>query len=151
MLIVKCAKLAVLTPNVVEFDRLCDGILKSRQTVDKLSQALGNVVIVQKGQVDTISNGASPTTCNEPGALRRVGGQGDILSGAIGTFCAWSNMAKSTESSSILNAAYAGCLLTRKSSFKAFNKHGRSMITSEVVHQIGPAFHDLFDDKQMDD
>ncbi|KAF7723998.1 hypothetical protein EC973_001458 [Apophysomyces ossiformis] len=54
---------AILTPNVVEFKRLCDAmnvVVDENQRAEAtrdLSKALGGVTIVQKGQVDYISNG----------------------------------------------------------------------------------------------
>jgi hydroxymethylpyrimidine/phosphomethylpyrimidine kinase len=56
---------AILTPNVNEFQRLCESQNISFDPEHKdsmamrLSQALGNVTIVQKGDVDVISNGKS--------------------------------------------------------------------------------------------
>lgn len=69
-----------------------------------LARALGNVTIVQKGATDIISNGLPiPAELlgeenkdqveilegNVEGGLKRVGGQGDILSGSTGVLLAW--------------------------------------------------------------
>ncbi|XP_020920752.1 ATP-dependent (S)-NAD(P)H-hydrate dehydratase isoform X1 [Sus scrofa] len=55
---------AVLTPNHVEFSRLSEAVLGDpldgrdrRGAVLRLSQALGNVTVVQKGEQDVISDG----------------------------------------------------------------------------------------------
>ncbi|XP_034376707.1 ATP-dependent (S)-NAD(P)H-hydrate dehydratase isoform X5 [Arvicanthis niloticus] len=55
---------AVLTPNHVEFSRLWEAVLSSpmdtknlSESTLKLSQALGNITVVQKGEQDLISNG----------------------------------------------------------------------------------------------
>ncbi len=54
---------AILTPNVNEFQRLCESQNiafdpeHNDSMVMRLSQALGNVTVVQKGDVDVISNG----------------------------------------------------------------------------------------------
>ncbi|XP_022432473.1 ATP-dependent (S)-NAD(P)H-hydrate dehydratase isoform X2 [Delphinapterus leucas] len=55
---------AVLTPNHVEFSRLAEAVLgdpldgRDRyRSVQRLSQALGNVTVVQKGEQDVISDG----------------------------------------------------------------------------------------------
>ncbi|XP_031194898.1 ATP-dependent (S)-NAD(P)H-hydrate dehydratase isoform X4 [Mastomys coucha] len=55
---------AILTPNHVEFSRLWEAVLNSpmdtrnlSESILKLSQALGNVTVVQKGEQDLISNG----------------------------------------------------------------------------------------------
>ena len=86
---------AVLTPNVVEFARLCEaqGIDPAagdaREVCARLARAFGGVTIVQKGQVDYISNGESTVVCDVIGGLKRSGGQGDTLTGALVTFLAW--------------------------------------------------------------
>nr|XP_021551607.1 ATP-dependent (S)-NAD(P)H-hydrate dehydratase isoform X2 [Neomonachus schauinslandi] len=54
---------AVLTPNHVEFNRLSEAVLRDpgdgsdREAVQRLSQALGNVTVVRKGERDVISDG----------------------------------------------------------------------------------------------
>lgn len=58
---------AVLTPNVVEFQRLCERMQinpkegNPDEVALRLSQALGGVTIVQKGPADLISNGKEGT------------------------------------------------------------------------------------------
>lgn len=109
----------ILTPNIMEFKRLCQalvggnyGSLTDWQKIDpnsdvdtlcpQLARALQNVTIVQKGSADIISNGLVITsellgdgTQSEilkgevEGGLKRVGGQGDILSGSVGVLLAW--------------------------------------------------------------
>jgi NAD(P)H-hydrate repair Nnr-like enzyme with NAD(P)H-hydrate dehydratase domain len=67
-----------------------------------LARALKNVTIIQKGEHDIISNGmpipaeliegnsTEEVLENEiQGGLKRVGGQGDILSGSTGVLMAW--------------------------------------------------------------
>lgn len=90
--------------------------------VQRLSQALGNVTVVQKGEQDVMSDGQEgrvrlrtgsgvslsclssadphPCTplstvlvCNQEGSARRCGGQGDILSGSLGVLLHWALMA----------------------------------------------------------
>lgn len=126
----------VLTPNVMEFKRLCEsmvslipryrsqgGSIRPRQSpadldqkIDpnsdhhslcpQLARSLQNVTIIQKGETDIISNGLQiprefiegQTTGSGSdevlenqiqGGLKRVGGQGDILSGSTGVLLAW--------------------------------------------------------------
>jgi ATP-dependent NAD(P)H-hydrate dehydratase len=69
----------------------------------KLAAALQNVTIIQKGSEDIISNGlpisapllgegekdTDALVSNVQGGLKRVGGQGDILSGSTGVLMAW--------------------------------------------------------------
>lgn len=55
----------------------------------RLARAFGGVTIVQKGPVDYISNGKQILVCDLKGGLKRSGGQGDTLTGSLGTFLAW--------------------------------------------------------------
>lgn len=70
----------------------------------QLATALGNATIIQKGPSDIISNGLKlPSSflsdesdgeqnyleVKVEGGLKRVGGQGDILSGSTGVLLAW--------------------------------------------------------------
>ncbi|KAI1928713.1 hypothetical protein LOZ58_002605 [Ophidiomyces ophidiicola] len=99
----------ILTPNVVEFKRLAralgvdvsmldtrseDREEKNRrknksEACEKLSNALGGVIIIQKGVHDIISNGVLSLISDSQGGKKRCGGQGDTLTGALGTFLAW--------------------------------------------------------------
>lgn len=71
----------------------------------QLARSLQNLTIIQKGSTDLISNGmtipaellAEGSGLDQPqnlessveGGLKRVGGQGDILSGSTGVLMAW--------------------------------------------------------------
>ncbi|KAK1958857.1 carbohydrate kinase [Colletotrichum sublineola] len=102
--------LAVLTPNVVEFSRLCGALgvdeaaakegaaagsgggkeeAKETAKVEALARALEGVTIVQKGGKDFISNGKDTLIVDLEGGLKRSGGQGDTLTGSIATFLGW--------------------------------------------------------------
>lgn len=88
-------KECILTPNVVEFGRLCrsKGIDPSKfengEAAKKLAVAFGGVTIVQKGREDYISNGESLYVSDIEGGLKRSGGQGDTLTGSLATFLGW--------------------------------------------------------------
>jgi ATP-dependent NAD(P)H-hydrate dehydratase len=91
---------AILTPNVVEFKRLCDalgikdeaaGSKSETEKVETLARALGGVTIVQKGGKDYISNGVTTLADDLEGGKKRSGGQGDTLTGSIATFLGWRN------------------------------------------------------------
>lgn len=106
---VKGYPLAVLTPNANEFRLLCDKmgdasmrdrdprtwfddddeLASTAAVVERLATFLGNVTIVLKGKTDIISNGKRTIGCNVAGSLKRCGGIGDVLSGAISTSLAW--------------------------------------------------------------
>jgi len=85
----------ILTPNVVEFSRLCKskGIdvsdLEEGKRAAKLSEAFGGVTIIQKGSKDYISNGDKTLVSDIKGGLKRSGGQGDTLTGTLATFLGW--------------------------------------------------------------
>ncbi|KAK2868080.1 hypothetical protein FQN49_003185 [Arthroderma sp. PD_2] len=99
-------KECLLTPNVVEFARLSKSVgldppssdgkaggtsqdeAKS-EACEKLSRALGGVLIIQKGAHDVISNGDVSIISDVEGGKKRSGGQGDTLTGSLGTFMAW--------------------------------------------------------------
>ncbi|EIE77719.1 YjeF [Rhizopus delemar RA 99-880] len=59
------------------------------EVAQQLSKSLGGVTIVQKGPEDYIANADEVFQCNVKGGLKRMGGQGDILSGIIAAFLAW--------------------------------------------------------------
>jgi ATP-dependent NAD(P)H-hydrate dehydratase len=106
---------AVLTPNVMEFKRLVEKLgIDEDAPVDKkaslVSKVLGGVTVVQKGPkdiiaVDTTGKAADPEKSkikdegreaiqeqieiDIQGGYKRCGGQGDVLSGCVGTIMAW--------------------------------------------------------------
>nr|XP_054301855.1 ATP-dependent (S)-NAD(P)H-hydrate dehydratase isoform X4 [Pongo pygmaeus] len=146
---------AVLTPNHMEFSRLYDAVLRgpmdsndSHGSVLRLSQALGNVTVVQKGECDILSNGQQVLVCSQEGSSRRCGGQGDLLSGSLGVLVHWALLAgpeKTNGSSPLLVAAFGACFLTRQCNHQAFQKHGRSTTTSDMIAEVGAAFSKLFE------
>ena len=91
---------AVLTPNVMEFKRLCDRMGVDMEKVDggkdrvcaELARRFGGVTIIQKGKQDVISNGKETMICGIEGGLKRCGGQGDVLTGCLGTLLAWKKL-----------------------------------------------------------
>ncbi|OMH81289.1 ATP-dependent (S)-NAD(P)H-hydrate dehydratase [Zancudomyces culisetae] len=112
------------------------------------AKKLGGVTVVVKGEHDIITNGETVVYCSEQGGLKRCGGQGDVTSGAIATFLGWSVCYRqnrwrheneiSQEEIPIL-AAYAGCLVTRRASHLAYNEHGFSTQTSEILKHLNNA------------
>ncbi|KAH9492655.1 hypothetical protein Btru_024404 [Bulinus truncatus] len=150
---------AVLTPNVAEFDRLYQKVVGLKPDpsepiamVKELSRQLGHVTIVQKNSHDIITNGESVLVCSEEGSPRRCGGQGGLLSGALGIFLFWSKQAAdSSEQNSEIKqcgynqcAAYAACSLTRHCNKLAFSENGRSTTTTDMLAQIHKAFVTLY-------
>jgi len=84
---------AILTPNHVEFQRLLKAYSIEPQAKDdegqlalQLSKALNGCTILQKGPVDVVAReGADVAKVSCQGSPKRCGGQGDILSGLVGT------------------------------------------------------------------
>ncbi|KAI5804932.1 Ribokinase-like protein [Geopyxis carbonaria] len=156
---------AVLTPNVVEFARLCEamGVDPGGEGGDKagvcrrLAEALGGVTVVQKGQQDLISNGKQTLVCDVPGGLKRSGGQGDTLTGTLATFLAWKKAYQDrlwdhdnslSESELIALAAFGAAAVTRTCSRRAFEKKGRALQALDLSTEVPAAFEELFGDDQ---
>ncbi|CAJ0754569.1 10237_t:CDS:2, partial [Entrophospora sp. SA101] len=83
------------------------------------------------------------------GGLKRCGGQGDILSGLVGTFLSWGASYKNKlwehDDSILLSdipllASYASCSIVRECSKIAFEKFGRSTQTSDFLEEIESDF-----------
>lgn len=119
--VVEGYKPAILTPNLVEFARLCKALgVEVRESEDgencrRLAERLGGVTVVQKGGVDWISNGEWVKRCEVKGGLKRSGGQGDTLSGVAGTMLAWRKgyLDEVWEYAALINSLYG--TLTRSS------------------------------------
>ncbi|KRZ21047.1 ATP-dependent (S)-NAD(P)H-hydrate dehydratase [Trichinella pseudospiralis] len=150
----------VMTPNATEFDRLFKAEFEGRVIVTEdtlgavklLAAKLQNVTIVRKGPTDIISDGIHVLECAEPCSLRRCGGQGDVLSGVLGTFLHWtrrnSEFSGGAQYTPTLVAAYGACRLTRESSRCAFERHRRGMVASDMVREIPQCFTRIFPDLQ---
>lgn len=186
--LIKGYKECILTPNVVEFGRLAkalgvdtpsqadigkeggDKTSKESDACQQLSNALGGVTILQKGPHDVISNGTTSIINDIKGGLKRSGGQGDTLTGSLGTMLAWraayheklwdssekenEKEAESREDvqaelesdrrmspvTTLLLAAWAGSSITRECSRQAFEAKGRSMQASDLTDEVHKSF-----------
>ncbi|KAJ1818335.1 hypothetical protein LPJ75_001477 [Coemansia sp. RSA 2598] len=152
---------AVLTPNAPEFKRLCRalGVDEMQDEVERVrlvAEKLDGVTVVRKGKTDVITNGSKVFVCEEPGGLRRCGGQGDILSGAIAAFLAWGYKYKrgaweyaggdAIDPADVnMLAAYAACMVARHASFLAYDECGRATQSSSVLEQVDIAFDNKFE------
>lgn len=149
----------ILTPNVVEFSRLyktlvgsVPGDVHTSSSVSTVAKCLGNVTIVLKGPTDIIGDGVQTLVCKTEGSARRCGGQGDLLSGSLGTFSYWSHRAMENprkhellvKYGASMCAAYASCHLTRLCNYKAFEKHHRSTITTDMIQEISNVMQHSF-------
>lgn len=153
-------KKAVITPNVVEFGRICSALsiddTDTIETAKKVSKQLGGVIVVRKGQNEVIARNESHLINDTPGSVRRVGGQGDTLTGALATLLLWAQhyntgfwdetSQKLDEDELSILACFAACSLVRVASSKAFAHYRRAMQTSNVHEFLGEAFRELFED-----
>ncbi|PPQ67856.1 hypothetical protein CVT25_010295 [Psilocybe cyanescens] len=173
---------AVITPNVVEFKRLSEQVgidpsTPNGKRASLVSRMLGGVTVLQKGAHDIISTDSTgeeadlsasqlkdadaefeqakeTVEVDIQGGLKRCGGQGDVLSGTVGTFMAWGKCYEdgafgdhSLPASRIpLLAAVGGSMVTRTASRIAFAKNGRSLVTEDMLPEIGNAFTQVFDE-----
>ena len=164
--LVKGYKECILTPNVVEFGRLAEsqnidtGKGDPSKVCEKLATALGGVTIIQKGKVDYISNGSYTLISDGEGGLKRSGGQGDTLTGALATLLAYrkayleklwdhENDLKSEELLAL--CAYGGSAITRECSRRAFKDKGRSLQAQDLTEHVHPSFLELIGEKSTDE
>ncbi len=146
----------ILTPNSVEFSRLCNSVFggdikpapsASAEKIRDLSLALGNVTILNKGATDVASNGRLVVCCSGGGSNRRCGGQGDLLAGALAVLFHWAiafGDKGGAPAPPELLATYASCRLTRECARLAYSQNGRSTTTTDLVRLIHQAFSFLF-------
>jgi ATP-dependent NAD(P)H-hydrate dehydratase len=131
---------AVITPNAVEFLRLCKD--SACDDAVSLSSLLGGVTVLQKSSTDVIA-GAECAESTGPGSLKRFGGQGDILAGSLGVFLAWAHAAR-LGSVDRVAACWAASQVTRRAAARAFAQHQRATTTSDAIAQLGAAVQDLW-------
>ncbi|KAF9819125.1 hypothetical protein SFRURICE_000790 [Spodoptera frugiperda] len=139
----------IMTPNLREANRLMEAVSKNDSN---WYNYWGNcVAVLVKGDKDQFyTNMTSYSwTATGGGSSRRVGGQGDILSGALGTFYHWALNKELCEHESRTQlaqsvAAYAAAKLTRVSNYKAYLIYGQSTLASDMINQIHSAFESTF-------
>lgn len=157
---------AILTPNVVEFGRLAKALdIKVPETTAaehewvaatrELSQKLSGATVIRKGSVEVIAKNDEFLVNSTRGSNRRVGGQGDTLTGAVATLVAWSRNYHQglwevekphlNHDELTVLACFAACSLVRAASEKAFERYGRSMQTSNVHEFLGEAYDEYYD------
>ncbi|XP_013190283.1 ATP-dependent (S)-NAD(P)H-hydrate dehydratase [Amyelois transitella] len=140
----------VLTPNKIEFERLCNKPNGS----SGLTQLGKNILVFRKGATDETFSGNHEIQWKSDigGSGRRCGGQGDILSGSIATFLHWTLSNHDTidiiNEDKLMAAAslscYAASRLVRCCNEKSFKTKGRSMLATDMIEHIHEAFEELF-------
>ena len=165
--LVKGYKQCILTPNVVEFGRLARAVgidLDTQKGANvhtedcaKIARALGGVLIIQKGAKDIISNGDKTLICDLEGGKKRSGGQGDTLTGSLGTLLGyrkaymdriWDVEGDMRPDELMMVAAFGGAAITRECSRLAFQKAGRSLQASDLTEQVTVSFEHLIGEKE---
>lgn len=153
-------KECILTPNVVEFGRLARSKnldfgsgAKNSQQCAQLAKAFGGVTIIQKGDVDYISNGKQTIESDGKGGLKRAGGQGDTLTGCLATLLAyrkayhdklWQREGEEMSPGQTLAVvAFGASAITRECSRLAFKERGRSLQAADLTDHVHAAFLSL--------
>ncbi|KAJ3365304.1 hypothetical protein GGF32_009809 [Allomyces javanicus] len=143
---------AVLTPNIVEYARLCRALDldPSVATPHEVGEALGGVTVVRKGATDMVARpGAESVVVDDQGGLRRFGGQGDVLTGAMAAFLAWNELAINAHDGEdrrdrwTVSACVAACTVTRTASRIAYEVGGRGTTTGDVLAVLPRAFTEV--------
>lgn len=159
--LVKGYKECILTPNVVEFGRLADAMGidtkgDPEKLCEELAKAYGGPTIIQKGAKDYISNGTHTLVSDGEGGAKRSGGQGDTLTGSLGTLLAyrrayldkiWDHEGDLDESMTLALAAYGGSAITRECSRLAFKEKGRSLQAGDLTDNVHQAFLNVVGEK----
>eukprot|EP01012_Entosiphon_sulcatum_P004203 TRINITY_DN11581_c0_g1_i2.p1 TRINITY_DN11581_c0_g1~~TRINITY_DN11581_c0_g1_i2.p1 ORF type:complete len:335 (-),score=45.82 TRINITY_DN11581_c0_g1_i2:6-986(-) len=146
----------ILTPNRMELTRLCGAVsvevpqwedekrAEYISAVKRLAATLGdNVTIVAKGQCDVMATAREALSCDAPGSQRRCGGQGDLLSGAVSTFMAWSSIVEGGAQKP-LDACFAACFFIRCVANRSWVTHKRSVTANDMLGIVGPTFEELW-------
>jgi ATP-dependent NAD(P)H-hydrate dehydratase len=156
-------KEVILTPNVIEFARLAKAVnvdvagVPKEEACARVSEKLGGVCIIQKGDVDYISDGKQTWICDLEGGKKRSGGQGDTLTGSIGTFLCWRRAyldklwdveGSFGEDELVMMAAFGGAAITRECSRLAFIEKGRALQASDVGDKVPTAFLNIIGEKE---
>ncbi|CAI5445541.1 unnamed protein product [Caenorhabditis angaria] len=138
----------ILTPNFVEFSRLCKAVLDEDNVINcreiKKLEELGielsrrlNVAIYMKGEIDLIiTSDGKVSKCEFEASFRRCGGQGDLTAGTLGLLLFWAKKNSDSFQKSFHEAGIASSWLVRTAGKQAFEKHGRSMNTPLMLEEI---------------
>ncbi len=153
----------VITPNAVEFERLCTAVLRaprpslaaddSAMAADarRIASILG-CTVVRKGAADII---AAPTTgdnaeeyCSafliqseELGSCRRAAGQGDVFCGVLATFLAWGTMQSPPVAAK--ECAFAASYFMKRTAKLTEQVVGPTFLASDMLDHLGHARNTL--------
>ncbi|CAB3401641.1 unnamed protein product [Caenorhabditis bovis] len=138
----------ILTPNFVEFSRLCAAALnenevigikeeeKLQQLAVELSRKLGTSVYM-KGVADlVVTTNGEVSRCATEASLRRCGGQGDLTAGTLALLLFWAKKSGCDWTSAHHEAGIASSWLVRTAGRRCFEKMGRSANTPGILDEI---------------
>jgi len=123
-------------------------------SAERLERSLGGAIIIRKGHHDVISASLIDSDfqssakvqrkmlCKEEGGLKRSGGLGDILAGAVATFLAWNSLLTretpgERDVDDVLLACWSACCVVKRATKVAFDKKKRAMTAPDVLEEIG--------------
>ncbi|CAI0466299.1 unnamed protein product [Linum tenue] len=149
--------LAVLTPNVNEYKRLVQTVLKcevddadAHGQLSSLAKQIGGVTILRKGRSDLISDGDIVNSVSICGSPRRCGGQGDILSGSFLLvlvlqyfYLGHAKPFVAADRNPTVLGCIAGSALLRKAASLAFETRKRSTLTTDIIECLGRSLEDI--------
>jgi ATP-dependent NAD(P)H-hydrate dehydratase len=105
-----------------------------------------NAIVLKKGIIDIVSDGTQSYYISTKSSLKRCGGQGDILSGILGTFISFSDNLTSLSpdhSNRLLLSVVAASVLTRKASLRAYDKKRLSLTTPDIIIDLADIVAEL--------
>ena len=154
-----CDNDVVITPNVVEFERLWKAYLPAMESgalgggVDEkgkrgvaLVQKLNITACVIKGQEDVICTNEGYITCEVQGGYKRPGGIGDVLAGVMTAFLGWAGKAKGGEGGGeerpVAETIWGACAVVREATRRAYGINKRSMSAGDVICELDGVVED---------
>lgn len=165
--IIKGYTKAVLTPNLIEFERIgrtlgLPSILQEQdfETVlnvtKELSKKMGGLTVIRKGSIELIVNNDEYLVNEIKGSNKRVGGQGDTLTGSLACFIVWNyhyqenywpieKNEKLASHELLVLACFAASAVVRFASNLGFKRYGRSLQTSHIQSLLGEAYTKLLE------
>ncbi len=99
-----------------------------------IEMRIDNAIICKKGLIDIISDGRTSYYVAVEGSEKRCGGQGDILSGIIGTFSLFGRKIGTEEG--LKQAVVAACILTRSAARRAYLKKRIGLTAPDIIEEI---------------
>lgn len=140
----------IMTPNQREANKLMESV-STNSSNDWYNYWGDCVSVLVKGEKDDFLTNVPNYvwTATEGGSGRRAAGQGDILSGALGTLYNWAlttDLCKNENKTQLAQsvASYAAAKLTRLCNYKAYMEYGRSMTATDMIKMIHSSFDTIF-------